>query len=484
MEFIYNNKFIPAPNIKCQINIGCLFDIPNGTYEEGKYGEMILNGGLSTITGVTAIGNMFKSTTMHYQTFTAMSRINGSYGSAYDTEINTNEAHLAEMADRIPEFNNEKIFDTGRYLVTDKTVYPGEKWYEIHKEFCEEKIKNFEKTKVETPFLDRDGKPMYINLPTFTEIDSFSEFETSDVTKMQNDNELGESGGNTIHMRQGLAKMRLLMEAPRLHCGSYDYLLMTAQLGKESAMQSAGGGREVPITKNKYLKGGDKVKGVTDKFLFATHNCWHCFDSRPLMEANGDGPLYPRDSTDKAKYDTDLNTLHIRNLRGKFGQSGMVTVVVVSQSEGLLPSLTEFHYIKENERYGLEGNVQNYSLALYPDVKLSRTTVRNKIDTDNKLRRALNITSEMCQMNSTWHVTDPELKKTPKQLYDEIKALGYDWDMILDKTRSWWTTDNDSPKHDLLFLSTMDLLNIARGKYFPYWLESDKKNIKKAYVKK
>ena len=473
--------FEPAQPLKVQINIGACLDIPNGTYEEGKYGEHILNGGLSTLTGIVGIGNNFKSTVMHYMSFSALSRIKNSIGSTYDTEVNVSESHLSFLANRIHEFNNVDIFDSGRWLVTDKTVYPGEKWYEIHKTFCENKMANKTKYLVTTPFLDRKGEPLKIIQPTFKELDSFSAFETSDVIKMQDDNDLGDSGGNTLHMRQGLAKMRLLMEATRLNCGSYDYMLMSAHLGKETTMQSGGGGREVPITKLKHLKNSDKIKGVTDYFTFITHNCWNCYDSKPLMSADGEGPLYPRHSEDKQKYDTDLNTVHLRNLRGKFGVSGMTLVLVVSQSEGVLPSLTEFHYIKEMDRYGLEGNVQNYTLALYPDCKLSRTTVRGKIDTDPKLRRALNITSEMCQIYNTWHGIDKELICTPKQLFDDLTAMGYDWDLILSSTRSWWTIDNDSKDNDLKFLSTMDLLLLRQNKYKIYWLNDDKKTIKKGF---
>ena len=478
----YNQAFTRAPSIKPLINVGALFDIITGEYLPGKYGEMILNGGLATLSGYTGIGNSFKSTTMHFQTFTAMSRIKGSYGSLYDTEVNTSEGRLKSFANHIPEFNGEDIINSGRFVLTDKTIYPGEKYYEIHKEFCENKLKNLNKDQVNTPFLDRDLETLFkISLPTFSELDSFSEFETSDVMKMQDDNELGESGGNTIHMRQGLAKMRLLMEAPRLNTGSYNYLSMTAQLGKESAMQPSGGGREMPITKLKTLKNGDKIKGVTDKFTFVVHNCWHCFDTRPLISADGDGPMYPRDSGDKLKYDTDLNSVHIRNLRGKFGPSGLTIIVLISQSEGVLPSLTEFHHIKEMDRYGLEGNNVNYSLALYPEVKLSRTTIRSKIDNDPKLRRALNITSEMCQMANLWHNLPKELMCTPKQLYDDLKASGYDWDLILSSTRGWWTIENDSKEHPLKFLSTMDLLRIRTKEYHPYWLEEDKKTIKKEF---
>lgn len=465
--------FTPAPVVKVMINIGALLDITTGTYMTGRHGESILNGGLSMLTGITGIGNSFKSTFMHYQSFTACARMKGSSGSTYDTEVNKHEWHLNEMIARIKEFKGENIIDSGRWVITDKTVYSGNQWYEIFKNYCEDKIKNSAKMQVETPFWARDKTgPLTITMPTFTEVDSFTEFETDDVIKMQDANELGDSGANTIHMRQGLAKMRLLMEAPRLNGGSYNYFLTTAHIGKESTMQSAGGGREIPIVTLKHLKNGDKIMGVTKKFTFIMHNCWHAYNTKPEINDGTKGPEYPRNAEDNLRLDTDLTSVQFRNLRSKSGVSGTTINLIVSQTEGVLASLTEFHHIREYDYYGLEGNKQNYCLAILPEVKLSRTTVRGKIDSDLKLQRALNITSEMCQMSYLWHHLDKDIMCTPKQLYDDLKAQGYDWDMILSKTRSWWTINNED--HELKFLSTMDLMNMRAKRYFPYWMNEDK----------
>lgn len=474
------SPFTPAPVIKLLINVGALLDITTGTFIEGRHGEYILNGGLAPLTGVVGIGNNFKTTVMRYMSFTALSRMSPkSIGGTYDTEVNTHEWHLAGQISRIEGFHGEDILATGRWVITDKTVYTGDEWYKIKKEYLEAKIKSAAKITVNTPFWNRDRSgPMTMLIPTFDELDSFTEFETADVIDMQDKNDLGESGGNTIHMRQGLAKLRFLMEAPRLNCGSYNYLSMTAHIGKESTMQNAGPAGSVPIVKLKHLKNGDKIKGTTDKFTFITHNCWHAYNASPLINQGTKGPEYPRDSDDNLQLDTDLNTVQLRNLRSKSGASGMALTLIVSQTEGVLPSLTEFHHIKEMERFGLEGSNVSYSLVLYPEAKLGRTTVRSKIDSDPKLRRALNFTSELCQMSYLWHHLD-DLLCTPKQLYDDLKAMGYNWDTLLE-TRGWWTTE-DNEEGQLPFLSTMDLLRMRKGFYVPYWLTADQKaKIKKA----
>lgn len=462
----------PAAVVKIMINIGALLDIPTGSFVIGRRGESILNGGLSFLTGVVGIGNNFKTTVTHHMNFTAMARISRqATGSMYDTEVNVHEWRLSELIGRIKEFENEDVLESGRWIVTDKTVYSGNVWYDKQKEFLKDKRKYADKISVDTPFWNRERTgPFKMLVPTFTELDSFTEFETDDVIKMQDENELGESGGNTIHMRQGLAKLRFLMEATGLNCGSYNYLTMTAHIGKESTMQQGGGGREIPIVKLKHLKNGDKIKGTTDKFTFVTHNCWHCYDAKPLLNDGTKGPEYPRDSDDNLKLDTDLNVVQLRNLRSKSGPSGMPVTLIVSQDEGVLPSLTEFHHIKEGGRFGLEGSNINYNLALYPECKLSRTTVRGKIDNDERLRRALNITSEIYQMSYLWHGAMDELMCTPKELYDDLIKMGYDWDILL-QSRGWWTLDEDGRPP---FLSSMDLLRMRKGLYHPYWMNEDK----------
>jgi len=477
---ILRPNFTPAPSIKILINIGALLDIPTGFYLRGKYGESILNGGLGALTGVVGIGNNFKSTIMHYMMLSAASKI--AYAaetsmSTYDTEVNIHEEQLRKFAKRIDLFKDQDIINDGTWTITDKTVYYANDWYEILKDFLKGKKQNASKIMVETPFLDRDKQLLKIMTPTFSEVDSLSEFETADVAKIKDDNELGDSGGNTIHMRQGLAKTRFLMDMPIMSGGHYHYMLMTAQIGKQLQMAS-GPIPQAPTKKLNYLKNGDTLKGVTDKFTFLMSNCWHAYNATPLINQSTKGPEYPRHPDDNKPGDTDLNIVSLRQLRSKSGPSGTVIDIIVSQSEGVLPELTEFHYIKNCDRFGISGTLQSYSLDLLPDVKLSRTTIRSKLAQNPKLKRALNITAELCQMKNLWRDFEPGLICEPKQLYDDLIKLGYDWDILLN-TRGWWTIDND--KQAIPFLSTMDLLRMRKndGSYFPYWLNDDKKSLKK-----
>lgn len=469
-----NQNLKQPPPVKVLINIGALLDIPTGFYIKGYHGESILLGGLGAITAVVGRGNRFKSTVMHYMLLSAMNRITSTAetsSSTYDTEINIHEHALKRFINRFEYIKDKNIIDTGAWVITDKIQYYGNKWYESVKEFIKFKETNKNKIEYETPFMDRDKKKLKLTIPTFSEIDSFSEFETEDVAKMQDENELGEAGGNTIHMRLGLAKTRFMMEAPTVFGGVNHFLLLTAHLG-DAVQIAAGPYAPIPVKKLQFMKAGDKIKGVTDKFFFLMNNAWHTVSATPLINQSTKGPEYPKNSDDTDG--SDLNIVVLQQLRGKSGPTGFTLDLIVSQREGVLPSLSEFNYIKDSDRFGISGTLQHYNLDLYPDVKLSRTTVRSKIDTDAKLRRALNITSELCQMQQFYGEIRDQLC-TPKELYDSLKAMGYNWDVILEHTRGWWAFNDKD--HPLKFLSTMDLINIKNKTYEPYWLK-DLKSIK------
>jgi hypothetical protein len=356
------------------------------------------------------------------------------------------------------------IIEDGVWNITDKTMHSGNEWFEILKKFIkQDKLKNIKRYTLETPFIDKKKNRISVLAPTFGEIDSFSEFDTDDTSKIQDENELGSSGGNTIHMRSGLAKTRLLMELPVLCNQGAHYTLLSAHLGTD--IQMAQGPYAAPNPKKlQTLKVGEKVKGVTDKFYFLTNNFWKTVDSKPFINQATKSDEYPEDNSKESEVN-DVYIVPLAQLRSKSGPTSITIDVLISQSQGVLPELTEFHYIKTLDRYGLSGTLQSYALDLYPECKLSRTTIRKKIKEDPKLRRALNITAELCQMEHVWSYMGEDIPK-PKDIYEKLKSLGYDWDVLLN-TRGWWTFNND--KHPIPFLSTKDIINMYNGVYKPYW---------------
>jgi hypothetical protein len=155
----------------------------------------------------------------------------------------------------------------------------------------------------------------------------------------------------------------------------------------------------------------------------------------------------------------------------------------VSQSEGLLRGLTEFEFCKTHMRYGIGGNDKNYYMELYPECKLSRAAIRGKIDSDYKLRRAIHFTYEMCFMQAHWHHLEEEYYDlTPQGVYEKIKELGYDWNVLLETDGCWGYVEHEEHR-ERPFLSTMDVMNIALGKYHPFWMKEVPVGVTKAMAK-
>ena len=461
-------EFTEIDPYKISINIGCLMDIPTGMYLKGQRGENILNGGLALLTGIAGRGNMFKSTLEHFMMLSAASKIASSgimpYMNTYDNEMNISLQRLLNFAHRFAEFTGLDLHELLIWSVTDKTKHTGDEWYKILKDFLRnEKIKNRKEYTFETPFIGKDGQPIKMLFPTFGELDSITEFETSDVGEIQDKNQLGESGGNTIHMRAGLAKTRLLMELPVLCNTASHYLILTAQVGTDNTMQQ--GPYNTPAKKLQHMKMGDKIKGITDKLLFLSNSFWQVMSASLLNNQNTKGPEYPKTRNTPDEGSQDLNIITIKQLRSKNGPSGFSLDIIVSQTEGVLPSLTEFHYLKENGRYGIEGNNVSYNLTLYPDVKLGRTTVREMIDTDPLLRRAIKITADLLQIK-TYYKTLPLEIPNLTDLYQKLDKQ-YGWNTILN-TRDYWTFKNY--EHPVPFLSSMDILEMYHDIYSPWWL--------------
>lgn len=467
--------FTEVDPYKLQINIGCLMDIPSCTFVRGQKGENLTNGGLSIFTAVAGKGNTFKSTLMHYMVLSAANHMTMSgvtpYLNTYDTEMNIVPDRLVSFSQRFEAFKNVDIIQEGIWSVTDKTGQMGDEWWKIKKTWLrDEKLKNKKNYTLETPFVDREGKPIHAIFPTFGEIDSVTEFETSDIQEIQDKNNLGDSGGNTIHMRSGLAKTRLLMDIPNICNATGHYIGCTAHVGLDTSIQAGPPGLPPP-KKLQHMKSGEKIKGVTDKFFFLPTAVWQSISASLLNNQTTKGPEYPRTREAIDAGSTDLNIVTIKMLRNKFGPSGFNLNIIVSQNEGVLPTLTEFHFIKDNDRYGFEGNNTTYSLALYPGVSLMRTTIREKIDNDPLLRRAIKITADMLQIKMFKQTLDIEIP-TPAQLYEKLSKK-YDWNTLLN-TRDYWTFNNyDNP---IPYLSTMDMIEMYHDKYEPYWMKEDKKN--------
>lgn len=460
-----NDYFVPAKKVRPLLNVGCLLDIPNGNYLLGKDGESILNGGMAYVTGVGGRGNTFKSVFTHFLNLTVLDRHPRSLLQLYDTETSVTWRRMNQLAMHMKAaLLGVDLEDSGRMHLSDNTVMTGNEWFAKLRQFAQARQKEAKSQMGTTPFIDdKTGAPIVDMYPFLAELDSLSMFMTDSVDGIYDKNQIGDGGANTDSLRGAAAKSQMLMQLPTLTGQAGIYLSLTMHVGDQHQLDAYAPQKKALS----FLKGGVSFKHVPQKITFLTNSLYYVMGTQVLMNKGTKAPEYPKDSSDTMEGDTDLQLMQIINLRSKNGPTGMPFELVVSQSEGIMRGLSEFNYIKGHNKYGMGGHDRAYYLELLPDVAMQRTTVRGKIDELPQLRRALEITSEMCQMQALWDDKDGVFC-SPKELYADLKAMGYDWDTLLN-TRGYWMFQEDITSDTLPYLSTMDLLRMRKGLYHPKW---------------
>lgn len=473
--------------IRFRANVGSCIDIPTGRWVPGKYGESIMNGGVTLYEAVAGKANNFKTTILTEFLAVLLERYtNMSSSFTWKDEEETSDfgriASILVQKKGFERFRNDPmaIFDAGYITVTDKGLQPSNEWWEGIRNFTEAKIKN-KSLMMESEFADRHGNFIPFLLPSGSIIDSISELETNDIAMIRDKVQVGKKEAQMIYMRQGLGKDRIIREAQTVSSRGNHAIYMAAQWGEDKADIGAGPMSGPKAKKMNSIKQGEKIRGVPDSFLYLPQHLWLINGSERLKDDNNINAEFPLD------FDSDVENLDLWRcptlmLRSKTGLTMFSLDLIVSQKRGLQSTLTEFYNIFRNKkRYGIEGSGQFYTLDLFPDLKLQRTEVRRRIDENAGLRRAINMTSEISQIGDfdvTWSSKIPPIKEIKKKLESD----GYDWNTLL-QTRGWFTF-NEFKKFNDPFLSSMDLLKMFYGDYEPYWLEKDKKTVRKEFAKK
>lgn len=460
-------------------NVGCLLDIPTGTPITGLKGETITVGGLHPSQGVVGMGNVGKTALFLYMMGAALSRYKDAEALAYDTETSLKKTRiynackaidndLVYTPEEVAQNNQIDSADVKRTTVVSITNYYGDTLFdEVKKQLKDRSTQKG--VMIDTPFPDRDGKPLKMMPPVIWAIDSLSAFKASTLEKYAGES-IGDSARNMENMRDAMAKTQFINELPYVTTKYGLYVIMTAHVGEQHQLDP----RQPPKKVLAHLSQKSKIKNTPEKFLFVPHNVFYLYSPSTLVNSSSDKtPMYPRDASEKSSnVQTDLQITSIVSLRNKNGPSGAPFEIIMSQTEGILPTLTEFHYCKTRDRFGLGGNLQHIHMDIYPEVSFSRNTIRAKIKEDNKLVNAIRLTSEILQIADYWPTNGGELVVDMKTLYEGIKAKGYDWNELLE-TRGYWLPDQYT--NPVRFLSGMDLLNMYHGLYVPYWLQKEKK---------
>lgn len=452
--------------------VGCLLDGFANTYvegvEHGEEGHMIQNGACSHTTGVLGAPNQFKSTFGDWLTY---SPLNNMYEVSTSLTMDSEDSKEYKQQElRIPYFDRirkDGVFGNPRIWMTRQSIMKGsEYWDTIRKPFGEKKRAEGNKGMITTCFLN--GKDLIkIPAPTFEMQDSFSRMNFDDVEAKYHDIKIDSKDRNMEFMRPGIIKTRILSEMPNLNPRDGFYTVMCAHLGKDIPIDAGYGATPKKVLAN--LEAGTKIKGCPEQFLYMPNNMWFCANQKPHWDKDM-VPIYGRGGEAGTKGSKDVVEITVMNLRGKSGSSGSPFRIIASQTLGLMPYLTMFHYLREtNKYYGMEaGNSTTMALDLCPDVKMTRNKVWEKTDEDVRLQRAIELTSGLCQLKNIHWVLGNIVHTPPAEIFKGLKEKGYDWDVILGETRGLWLPDE--VKSDKHYLSAYDLLRMYTGVWMPSWL--------------
>lgn len=461
----FGGKFKQAAQFRPMYNVGALFDLQTGRYQRGSKGEWILNGGVDRTEGVTGPGNSMKSTLMHFRLLMVLKRYKNAAGFCYDTENSATRDRffaLANFVDPTGELAESLREEYGRFSFTSASEYNGSEWFDIFREQALERIKN-EKL-IETPFLDDLGRTLKTYSPVVGEIDSLSTFNTDATIKKRDKESVGDGKMNPLNMTNQGGKSQLIDMLPVITGRSAISMMMSAHMGDVIVLDEYNG----PSKKLAFVKNTRKMKKTPENFTFLTGNLFEIRDLKRLVNQGTKLSEFPRNEFDTDKDNTDLMVATVVPIRTKSGITGIPVEYIISQTDGLQATLTEYWYCKNHGRFGLSSNPVTQYYEIYPDVKFTRNNIREKIRQDPRLVRAAEITADLCQINNL----HPELALShlvePAELYEGLKKKGYNWDDLLD-TRGYWTFDQY--EHPVPYLSTKDLLEMYKGNYHPFWMK-------------
>lgn len=452
------------------LNFSPLFDVLSGYYIEGHDNVYYLNGGLTPNNAVTGGNNTQKTGVCVLALARTIVRYTSSVALFFDLEATFDVGRLAKLVDReagIDGYFNDKILNQRFFYYTRNQGLDGTAMHNLIKEYYQsvkEAIKNKEDVYMSTVFKDKNGKPLNILNCTLLVCDSISEMPFTKTSIHFQEGDV-DSGGEkrTRDMQIGNLRRIVYEDADNLGGEVGFYQIWTAQVVDIINMT----GR--PLEKESvFIRQGKKLK-APKALLQRPPLGIEIFRGSALK--NGNEWMYPdpfgKDVViDKdAKEMPDLIQYTSGTYRNKSGPSGLIVSFIGSQALGIQEELSMYDTLKKNDYFGLDGSKVSHACTFYPDVKLGRTTIRAKIADDKKLRTALTLQYHLLINNKMNLTMDNKYRLSPQEVYEKIKARGYDWDDMLNTVYFWH--DNKDIKEPTLCV--MELLKIALGEKKPHW---------------
>lgn len=443
-------------------NTGTLYDLMTGHFIKGKANKWYLNGGLPpAITGIHGAGNMFKSTLMDSFIMGALRIYTDADYFIYDTEGSKSKPRVMRFVnDLLHNIEDEDDINLRITLKSadDEIDVVNVLWKELNM-MRDLKKDNLKEIEVTLPFVDvATGNPMVAVLPTFSFIDSLTEVKSTEEDTMIEKDGIESSKNKTIWMVDGNKKTSLVRHIRTLASKYGICFACSAHKGKNQDM-----GSHLPPKKQlQFMKQSDRIKGVGSRFEFLTHSLVEVASARTSLDSNKDCK-YPKGSTSS----NDINELLAVIQRGKGNSSGTMVTFIVSQEYGLLNTVTNYHFLKDNKEGnnipGLNGSISapKHSCVWYPDVKFGRKDIRFKEEEDYKLVRALELSAQYRYIQCNWNLSSLPFDFTQsfEQVYDKLIANDVNMEEVLETT-GYWNYKESSRK----YMSIMDLMEMTMSK--------------------
>lgn len=475
-------KQIMGELIRPRFNVYTLMDHALGGYERGSDGMYYLNGGFANIMAFSGRGNTFKSTLLDFCIFIIMLRYKAAWGSKYDTEMSQQYERLDvgyRSAARVCEHENGEtgdlysLFSSGRFNMSGMDVLPGESWYaDYMRDEVENRFKEYMKgiNVRETPFLDpvRRTNRKLID-PWVFGLDSASEFHTGKIEKEHAKSKVGDSEQNILNAHDALQKANMMGRWPQVCARGGFYLGFVVHLADDMSTGMKKGANDKLLDD---FSGELKFAGVPRRAVsFLTNSLLVATSSKELKQRDTynsktgvSEPMFPTEATkDMEASGNDLKIIVYTQFRAKGGPTGVKFALIYSQELGFQYHLSLWYYLKEilGDEFGYKARGHFYELDLLPGVKFSRTTIRDQLDSDPRLCRALEITAAIAYMQNNWLRLDPKYRISCENLYELIKNKGWDWDEIIDKTVEYWMFKDQVVEGSKNTLTAMSLLAMA-----------------------
>lgn len=475
-----------APEVNLAFNVNPILDHQTGEWVEGSRGEMILVGGFTPNTGILAESNCGKTELLLEMYTKVASRYPVSEGYVYETEGTLQKNRVNNYYNRYQEGD---LFSKGHTFLGNSLFL--DSWYNTLNKEKSERFKKLKSGKglVTCPFMYSQAYKDKMLPPMFLACDSFSE-AAGEVSQEKLEKEgVADKSNQTYDMIQGNLKTRIMHGASQFPHLANMYLVSTASLDYFVDVNTRPGAG--PAKHSAHLAATKKPKGVGSKYKKLTTGIWTFGIPKPLWKGTKSEdqiPKYPLNESELYKGNKQYEYTEVLNTRGKnIGGSGFVTPLVKQQGVGILEDLSMVLFLRDWGKevklkdgvslsdYGMSSGKQyHFSFDLRPDIQWRNTTLRKELANDSKLQRVIEI---LFGLKYEFYVThNPKFLKyycTPKELYQDLIDMGYDWDELLD-TRYWWT-HLESEKEFKPFLSTLDLLRMRAGEYIPFWFTKEQK---------